>query len=67
MNKGTLSTAQMITVVALRVLIGWHFLYEGLSKLTSDGWSGRASSFRPAGRRRRSSGGWPRTRRGWIS
>ena len=41
MNKGTLSTAQMVTVVALRVLIGWHFLYEGLSKLTSDGWSAK--------------------------
>ncbi len=41
MNKGTLSTAQMVTVVVLRVLIGWHFLYEGLSKLTSDGWSAK--------------------------
>jgi thiosulfate dehydrogenase [quinone] large subunit len=40
-NKGTLSTTQMATVVALRVLIGWHFLYEGLSKLTSDGWSAK--------------------------
>lgn len=34
-----LSRAQMISIVALRVLIGWHFLYEGLSKLTSPGWS----------------------------
>jgi len=41
MNKGTLSTVQMVTVVALRVLIGWHFLYEGLAKLTSDGWSAK--------------------------
>jgi thiosulfate dehydrogenase [quinone] large subunit len=25
--------------VTLRILIGWHFLYEGLSKLTNPGWS----------------------------
>jgi len=41
MNKGTLSTVQMAAVVALRVLIGWHFLYEGLAKLTSAGWSAK--------------------------
>jgi thiosulfate dehydrogenase [quinone] large subunit len=34
-----LSRPQMITIVVLRVLIGWHFLYEGLSKLTTPGWS----------------------------
>jgi thiosulfate dehydrogenase (quinone) large subunit len=34
-----LSRAQMISIVVLRVLVGWHFLYEGLSKLTSAGWS----------------------------
>jgi thiosulfate dehydrogenase [quinone] large subunit len=34
-----LSRPQMVTVVVLRVLIGWHFLYEGLSKLTTPGWS----------------------------
>jgi thiosulfate dehydrogenase [quinone] large subunit len=34
-----LSRVQMATIVVLRVLIGWHFLYEGLSKLTSPGWS----------------------------
>lgn len=34
-----LSRVQMTTIVALRVLIGWHFLYEGLSKLTNPGWS----------------------------
>jgi len=41
MKEGTLSRAQMVTVVALRVLIGWHFLYEGVSKLTADGWSAK--------------------------
>jgi thiosulfate dehydrogenase [quinone] large subunit len=30
---------QVTTLVVLRVLIGWHFLYEGLSKLTTPGWS----------------------------
>jgi thiosulfate dehydrogenase (quinone) large subunit len=34
-----LSGLQMTTIVVLRVMIGWHFLYEGLSKLTSPGWS----------------------------
>jgi thiosulfate dehydrogenase [quinone] large subunit len=34
-----LSRPQMITIVVLRVLIGWHFLYEGLSKLMSPTWS----------------------------
>jgi thiosulfate dehydrogenase [quinone] large subunit len=38
-----LSRPQMTTIVVLRVLIGWHFLYEGLSKLTTPGWS--ASGF----------------------
>jgi thiosulfate dehydrogenase (quinone) large subunit len=38
-----LTRAQMIAVVVLRVLIGWHFLYEGLSKLTTPGFS--ASGF----------------------
>ncbi len=39
MEDGHLSRAQMITVVVLRVLIGWHFLYEGIAKLTSANWS----------------------------
>jgi thiosulfate dehydrogenase (quinone) large subunit len=34
-----LSGPQMTTIVVLRVLVGWHFLYEGLSKLTTPGWS----------------------------
>jgi thiosulfate dehydrogenase [quinone] large subunit len=29
----------MTTVVVLRVVIGWHFLYEGIAKLTKTGWS----------------------------
>jgi len=38
-NDGRLSRGQMAAVVALRVLIGWHFLYEGLVKLTAAEWS----------------------------
>ena len=34
-----LTRPQMVAVVALRVLIGWHFLYEGLSKLANSSWS----------------------------
>jgi len=29
----------MVAVVVLRILIGWHFLYEGIAKLTSPNWS----------------------------
>ena len=29
----------LIAITVLRVLVGWHFLYEGLSKLTSPSWS----------------------------
>jgi thiosulfate dehydrogenase [quinone] large subunit len=29
----------MTTIVVLRVLIGWHFLYEGVAKLTKPNWS----------------------------
>jgi thiosulfate dehydrogenase [quinone] large subunit len=29
----------MIAITLLRVVIGWHFLYEGLAKLTSPSWS----------------------------
>jgi thiosulfate dehydrogenase [quinone] large subunit len=38
-EDGKLSRVQLIAVVALRVLIGWHFLYEGVAKLTKPSWS----------------------------
>jgi thiosulfate dehydrogenase [quinone] large subunit len=38
-GEGRLSNVQMAAVVALRVLIGWHFLYEGIAKLTAPSWS----------------------------
>lgn len=33
------TTLQLFTLVALRFLIGWHLLYEGISKLINAGWS----------------------------
>ena len=39
MNKTTYSAAQQIALIALRVLIGWHFLYEGYYKFRLPGWS----------------------------
>jgi thiosulfate dehydrogenase [quinone] large subunit len=35
----SLTTPQIVTIVVLRVLIGWHFLYEGLAKLMNPAWS----------------------------
>ena len=34
-----LTTFQRVALVAMRMLIGWHFLYEGLYKLLLPGWS----------------------------
>ena len=34
-----LSTVQLSFLVFLRVVIGWHFLYEGISKLLTPGWT----------------------------
>jgi len=39
----TYTKLQFYTLVVLRMLIGWHLLYEGLVKLLSPGWS--SSSF----------------------
>lgn len=33
------SHSQLFSLVTLRVLIGWYFLYEGLSKLLSENWT----------------------------
>lgn len=35
----TYSKVQFFTLVSLRILIGWHLLYEGLVKLATPGWS----------------------------
>ena len=35
----TLSNRQQIMLVLLRTLVGWHFLYEGYTKLLNPAWS----------------------------
>jgi len=39
MDDGKLSRGPMIAITLLRVIVGWHFLYEGIAKLTSTSWS----------------------------
>jgi thiosulfate dehydrogenase [quinone] large subunit len=34
-----LTRLQTIAIVVLRVIVGWHFLYEGVAKLTKPSWS----------------------------
>lgn len=36
------STGQLWALTLLRVLIGWHFLYEGLIKFYTPGWTAKA-------------------------
>jgi len=38
-KKTNYTQAQLTVLVILRVLIGWHFLYEGISKLLNPYWS----------------------------
>src|SRR5665647_1316281 len=38
-NTMKFTKLQLTTLVVLRILIGWHCLYEGISKLTTPGWS----------------------------
>lgn len=52
MNMHTLTAAQRNTLVLLRVLIGWHFLYEGVIKAYNPSWTSKgyllsASIFKP--------------------
>lgn len=39
MDGMTFSRGPMIAITVLRVVIGWHFLYEGLAKLTAASWT----------------------------
>ena len=39
MDEGKLSRWPMVAITVLRVAVGWHFLYEGIAKLTSPSWS----------------------------
>ena len=36
------SQLQLISLTVLRVLVGWHFLYEGISKMINPYWSSAA-------------------------
>ncbi len=40
-NRQKYTTLQLTTLVSLRFLIGWHLLYEGLSKLFNPSWSSK--------------------------
>lgn len=42
LNKIDYTGWQLFALVSIRVLIGWHFLYEGLVKVYSPGWSAKA-------------------------
>jgi thiosulfate dehydrogenase [quinone] large subunit len=39
MEDGKLSRWPMIAITVLRVMVGWHFLYEGIAKMTASSWS----------------------------
>ena len=39
MEDAKLARGPMIAIAVLRVLVGWHFLYEGIAKLSSSTWS----------------------------
>ncbi|MBC8215638.1 MAG: DoxX family protein [Candidatus Marinimicrobia bacterium] len=41
-EKTGYSTYQLSILVILRVLIGWHFLYEGIAKMLNPNWSSAA-------------------------
>jgi len=39
MSSSRYSNLQITSLVVLRILIGWHFLYEGLVKVTNPDWT----------------------------
>jgi len=39
MEATTFVRAPMIAITVMRVLVGWHFFYEGLTKLTAPSWT----------------------------
>ena len=39
MNQYSYGKAQLFWLVALRVTIGWYFLYEGVAKVMTPGWT----------------------------
>ncbi len=41
MTRRNYSNKEIITLTFLRILIGWHFLYEGLIKIFIPGWTAK--------------------------
>lgn len=41
-SKPGYTTLQTVGLTILRVMIGWHFLYEGLIKFSTPGWSAKS-------------------------
>jgi len=39
MEDEKLSRTPLIAITVLRIFVGWHFLYEGITKLSSPAWS----------------------------
>lgn len=39
LSPGPYTGFQLTALVALRILIGWHFLYEGVAKITNPYWT----------------------------
>ena len=39
MEDARLSRRALAAITVLRVVVGWHFLYEGVAKLTAPSWS----------------------------
>ena len=39
MEPTTFARGPMIAITVMRVLVGWHFLYEGLTKLSAPSWT----------------------------
>lgn len=39
MADGNIARGPMLAITLLRVVVGWHFLYEGIAKLTAPSWS----------------------------
>lgn len=42
LKKRRYSTAQLTNLFILRIFIGWHLLYEGISKLIDPNWTSKA-------------------------
>jgi len=48
-TKTNYTSRQLFVLTSLRVLIGWHFLYEGLVKIYTPGWTAKAYLTNSAG------------------